>query len=179
MAVGKEANMSNAMKSAGHGVLQEATDELVGGECHHLGFAVLTIVLPGEADLAIVEPNKTTVGDGDTMGVAPKITEYLLGSGERRLGEDDPVDLGQRVDTRDEVCGNSQGVEGAGESEFTIREGGMQPLQEQFTEAVREGTDRQEEAWWAGDPSGPVGRDAATGNDAVQVWMVTPTPTIP
>ncbi len=126
MAVGKEADMSNAMKPAGHGVLQAAADELVSGERHHLGFAGLTIVLPGEADLAIVEPDQTAVGDGDTMGVAPEIIEYLLGCSERRLGEDDPVDLGQRVDPRDEVGGNSQGVEGAGESEFTIREGGMQ-----------------------------------------------------
>ncbi len=90
MAVGKEADMSNAMKLAGHGVLQEAADELVSGERHHFGFAVLTIVLPGEANLAIVEPNQTAVGDCDTMSVAPEITEYLLGSGERRLGEDDP-----------------------------------------------------------------------------------------
>src|ERR1700758_4536074 len=100
------------------------------------------------------------------MGVAPEITEYLLGSGKRRLGEDDPVDLGQRVDPGDEVGGNSQGVEGFGESEFAIREGGLQPLQEQCAEAVRERADRQEEAWWAGDPAGLVGRDPTTGNDA-------------
>jgi hypothetical protein len=36
MAVGKEADVADAMKTAGHGVLQEPTDELVGGERHHL-----------------------------------------------------------------------------------------------------------------------------------------------
>ena len=61
MAVGKEADVADAMKTAGHGVLQEPTDELVGGERHHLGFAVLTIVLPGEADLAIVEPDQAVL----------------------------------------------------------------------------------------------------------------------
>jgi hypothetical protein len=59
MAVGKEADVADAMKTAGHRVLQEPADELIGGERHHLGFAVLTIVLPGEADPAIVEPDQT------------------------------------------------------------------------------------------------------------------------
>ena len=89
MAVGKEAYVTDAMETAGHGVLQEATDELVGGERHHLGFAVLTIVLPGEADLAIVAPDQTAVGDGDAMSVTPEIAEHLLGSGKRGVGEDD------------------------------------------------------------------------------------------
>ena len=106
MAVGKEADVADAMKPARHSVLQEAADELVGGERHHLGFAVMTIVLPGEADLAIVEPDQTTVGDGDAVGVAPEITEHLLGSGKRGFGEDDPVGLGQRVDPGGEVGGN-------------------------------------------------------------------------
>ena len=44
-----------------------------------------------------------------------------------------------------EVCGNSQGVDGSGESECTIREGGLQPLQEYCAEAVRERADRQED----------------------------------
>ena len=92
--IGKEADVADAMKTAGHGVLQEATDELVGGERHHLGLAVLTIVLPGEADSAIVEPEQTAVGDGNAVSVAPEIAEYLLGSGEWGFGEDDPVDFG-------------------------------------------------------------------------------------
>jgi hypothetical protein len=48
MAVGKEADVADAMKTAGHGVLQEPTDELVGGERHHLGFAVLTVKVGDE-----------------------------------------------------------------------------------------------------------------------------------
>ena len=167
MAVGKEADVADAMKTSGHGVLEEPTDELIGGERHHLGFAVLTIVLPGEADPAIVEPDQTAVCDGDAVGVAPEIAEHLLGSGEWRFGEDNPVDLGQGIDPGDEVGGNGQGVERAGEAEFTIRESGVQPLQEQIAEAAGERTDGQEEAWWAGNPAGLVGRDAAAGDDAV------------
>jgi hypothetical protein len=167
MTVGKEADVADAMKTAGHSVLQEATDELIGGERHHLSLAVLTIVLPGEADLTIVEPDQTAVGDGDAVSVAPEIAEHLLGSGKRGFCEDDPVGLGQHVDPGGEVGGNSQCVESAKEVEFTIREGSAKPLQEQIAEAAGERTDGEEEAGWASDPARLVGRDAAAGDDAV------------
>ena len=48
MAVGKEADVADAMKTSGHGVLEEPTDELIGGERHHLGFAVLTVKVGDE-----------------------------------------------------------------------------------------------------------------------------------
>ena len=66
MAVGEEADVADPVEAVGHGVLQEAADELVGWERHDLGVAVLPIVLPGEADLAVVEPDQASVGDGDT-----------------------------------------------------------------------------------------------------------------
>ncbi len=180
MAVGKEADVADAMKPARDGVLQEATDELVGGERHHLGFAVLTIVLPGEADLAIVEPDQTAVGDGDAVRVAPEIAEHLLGSGKRAFGEDDPVDLGQCIEPGDEnLRERAKAGESTGEAEFTAGEGGAQLLQEQIAEAAGERTDGEEEARWASNPARLVGRDAAAGDDTVQVRMVTPAPTIP
>ena len=89
------------------------------------------------------------------------------------------VDLGQRVDVGGEAGGSGQGGESAGEAELTIGEGGAQHLQEQVAEAVGEHADGQEEAGWTGDPARLIGRDAAAGDDTVQVRMVTPTPTIP
>ncbi len=70
MAVGEEANVADPVEAVGHGVLQEAADELVSRERHDLGFAVLPVVLPGEADLAVVEPGQATIGDGDAVRVA-------------------------------------------------------------------------------------------------------------
>jgi hypothetical protein len=57
-----------------------------------------SIVLPGEADLAIVAPDQAVVGDGNAVSVATEIAEYLLGSREWAFGVDDPVDLGQRIE---------------------------------------------------------------------------------
>src|SRR5271163_4237933 len=69
MAVGKEADVADAMEAVRHGMLQEAADEFIGGKGHDLGFAVLPIVLPGETDLAIVKPDQAAVGDGNTVSV--------------------------------------------------------------------------------------------------------------
>jgi hypothetical protein len=134
MAVGEEADVADPVEAIGHGVLQEATNEFVGRERHDLGFAVLPIVLPGEADLAVVEPDQATVGDGDAVSVAAEISEHLLGPGERRLGVDDPVDLGCRVEPSGERGGVGQARERAGKAEFVVGEGGAQLIQEQVAE---------------------------------------------
>ena len=89
------------------------------------------------------------------------------------------VDLSQCIEPGDEASGNRQAGESTGEAELTIGEGGAQLLEEQVPEAAGEHADRQEEAGWAGDPACLVGRDAAAGDDTVQVRVVTPTPTIP
>ncbi len=121
MAMGKEADMADAVEAVGHGVLQEAADELVGREHHDLGFAVLPIVLPSEAHLAVVEPDQATVGDGDAVRVAAEISKHLPGSGERRLGVDHPVDLGGRVEPGGDGSGVGQACERAGTAELRAR----------------------------------------------------------
>src|SRR5271166_5442546 len=115
MAVGKEADVADAMEAVRHGMLQEAADEFIGGKRHDLGFAVLPIVLPGETDLALVEPDQAAVGDGNAVSVTAKIAEHLFGSREWGFGEHDPVDLGQGVDVGGEACWNGQRGERAGE----------------------------------------------------------------
>jgi hypothetical protein len=83
--------VANAVEAVRQGVLEEAADELIGLQCHHLGFAIVAVVFPGEADLAVRKPDQATVGDGDAVGVAAKIGEHLRGSAQRWLGKDDPL----------------------------------------------------------------------------------------
>ena len=75
---------------------QEATDELVCIERHHLALVVGAIILPAEADAAILAGEQTAVADCDAMGVAAEIVEDLLRPGERALGVDDPFDIAER-----------------------------------------------------------------------------------
>ena len=55
MAIGEEAIVADAMEAVRQGVQQEAADELVGGERHDLGLAVVAVVLPAEGDVAVGE----------------------------------------------------------------------------------------------------------------------------
>jgi hypothetical protein len=57
----READVADAVETIRHGVQQEPANELVGNERHHLGLAVMAIVFPGEADLAVGELGKTRV----------------------------------------------------------------------------------------------------------------------
>jgi hypothetical protein len=58
-------------------------------------------------------------------------------------------------------------------------EGLLQSGQEQPAEEASEHAHGQEEGRPAGDPTAAVGRGTATGDDAMQVRMMAPTPTIP
>src|SRR5262249_29888626 len=58
--------------------------------------AVDAIVLPSERDAGVAGCNEAAVRDGDTMRVTGEIAQHLLGSRERRLAMDYPVDAPQR-----------------------------------------------------------------------------------
>ena len=90
--------MTNAAEPFRQHVEQEATDELIGVERHHLGLVVGAIILPTEADPTVLAGEKPIVCDRDAMGVAPQILEHLLWPGEGTLGIDDPCDRRRRMD---------------------------------------------------------------------------------
>ena len=82
------------MKPLWQNVQQEAPDELVRVKPHRLpaARAVDAIVLATERDAGVVSGNEAAVRDSDTMRVTGEIAQHLLGSRERRLAVDYPVD---------------------------------------------------------------------------------------
>ena len=54
------------------------------------------VVLPAERDAGVVGRDETAIGDGDTVRIAGEIAQHLLGSGERVLAVDHPLDVPQR-----------------------------------------------------------------------------------
>ncbi len=92
------------MEAAGQDVDEEAADELVDGERHHLGplASVGAVVFPLEGHARVVERDEPAVGDGDAVRVARQIGEYRLGAAERALAVDDPFGLTQRRQIRGE-----------------------------------------------------------------------------
>src|ERR1700712_6035409 len=105
MAIGRKAKMADAVEAVRHGMPQKPAHELAGGQGHQLGLAVMAVVLPGEADLAVGEPSQAAVGDGDTMGVTAEIGEHLFGAGEWTLAVDDPFRTAQSAEAGRELSG--------------------------------------------------------------------------
>ena len=70
---------------------EEATDEFLGGKCHRLLLTVVSIVLISEAHLTGFNVQQAVVRDGYAVGVAAYVIQHLFGSGEGRLGIDNPV----------------------------------------------------------------------------------------
>src|SRR5246127_3406328 len=98
--VGKEPIGANSVEAVGQHVHQEAPDKLVRVKPDGLpaARAADAIVLPTERDAGVVGGNEAAVRDGDTMRVTGEIAQHLLGSRERRLAVDYPVDAPQRGD---------------------------------------------------------------------------------
>ena len=90
LAVGQVAVVTDAVEAVGQDVKQEAADELVGIERHHLALVVVAVVLTQEADASLVQADQATVGDRDAMGIAAEIVQDLFGHAEWALGEDHP-----------------------------------------------------------------------------------------
>src|SRR5215471_980577 len=103
--IGEEAVVTDAMKSVGQDMDQEAADELVGVERHKLiaSVALGPVILPFESDALAGEGDEPAVGNRSAVCVAGKIGEDGVGSAKRSLGIDDPFDLAQ--------CGE-EGLEG-------------------------------------------------------------------
>src|SRR5580700_122132 len=95
---GEEPIVADAVEALGKDVHQEAPDELVWLKPHGFpaALAVDAIVLPAKRDAAVVGCDETAVRDGDAMGVTGEIAQHLLGSCERRLAVDHPLDVPQR-----------------------------------------------------------------------------------
>src|SRR5579859_1714255 len=93
MAVAEEAEVPDAVEPVRQHMDQEATDEFVGRERHRLLAIVVPVILPAEADLAVIQRHKAVVGDGDAMRIAADIVENLSWPGERPLGIDHPLSL--------------------------------------------------------------------------------------
>lgn len=90
IAVAEETVVPDAPKALRRDMEQEPANELFGGEGHRAETIAVAVVFPAKANFAVVDGEQTIVGYGDAMGIAADIVEDLFGSGERRLGVNDP-----------------------------------------------------------------------------------------
>jgi len=88
--------MPDPLKPAGQDMQQEAANELIGIQGHHLLARVVTVILPVKADLAIDAIDQTMIGNSHPMRIATKILKDLLRAAKRWLGVNHPLDLPYR-----------------------------------------------------------------------------------
>jgi len=105
--------MTDTVETVGQDVDQEAADELIGVERHKLvaSVALGPVILPFEGHALAVEGDEAAVGNSNAVRVARQVGEHSVGSAERPLGIDYPLDLAQ--------CGN------AGSEDWRLGEAGL------------------------------------------------------
>ncbi len=157
MSIGHEAEVSNAMEAVRQGVQQEAPDELVGRQLHDLCRVVVSVILPGEPDMIVVDLDHAAIGDGDAVRVAPEIGENLGRTAEWFFGVDDPVDASCRCEQRLPTSRVCEGGDLAEEVQPAEVEGLLQAFEEQPTKEPRQRFDREEEIGTSRDPAGSIG----------------------
>src|SRR5436190_8371400 len=142
--ISEEAVVTDAMKSVGQDMDQEAADELVGVERHKLiaSVALGPVILPYERDALAVEGDKPAIGNSSTVCVAGKVGEDGVGSAKRSLGIDDPFDLAQCGEEGLEGCRLGEGGLVGEELQSPGLVGGVQPFEEQTTEEPGRGPER-------------------------------------
>ena len=169
------------MEALGQHVHQEAPDKLVRVKPHRLpaARAVDAIVLPTERDAGVVGGNEAAVRDGDTMRVTREIAQHLLGSGERRLAVDYPVEAPQRGDEALERPLLGKPGMRVEERQVAAVVRVHEHRQHLAAKQARQHVDMHEEVGARGDPSRVIERKPATRHDHMHVRMMAPTPTIP
>jgi hypothetical protein len=91
LAIGQEAEVAEADKAAGQDVEQEAAKELDGVKGEGFFDTAVAVILPAEADAAVLDFQQAVVGDGDAVGVATEILDDLCRAAEGGLGIDNPA----------------------------------------------------------------------------------------
>jgi len=70
-------------------VLQEASDERMGGQPHGLP-ALLLSVLIAEADVTVLDRAQPAIGQRDTVDIPAQVVQNLLGALQGRFAVDNP-----------------------------------------------------------------------------------------
>jgi len=162
-----QAVVADLVDALGQDVLQEPTEELVGGQRHFPLLVLVGGVPPAERDLAVGERHQAVVGDRHPVGVAAEVTEGMLRSAEGTLGVDNPLAAEQRPQPGGKGLRLSQKLELAMEVEFGPLEGCDELAAEDFPQH----SDRKKERITGVNPSLVIQRQTAGGHDAVDMGM--------
>src|SRR3984957_17871576 len=172
MAVAEEAEVPDAVKPVRQHMDQKAPDELLTREGHYLLAVVISVILPAEADLAVIHGHQSVVGNGDAMSVAPDVVENLGRARERPLRVDHPPGVVGRRQMTAERRGLMQLTIRGEEVQLTSSKCLVQIVQEQSSKQARQHLDRKKVSVPGRDPTLPVGCNPAARYKKMQMRMM-------
>src|SRR5262249_15917373 len=91
LVIGHHAEVSDADESLRQDVKQESSDELVRRDGQRSHLVAAGVISPTESNAFAIEGDQPAVGYGDTLSRTTDIADELVGTGEGRLGIDNPV----------------------------------------------------------------------------------------
>jgi hypothetical protein len=139
----------------------------------------VSVVLPSEGDLAVVDGQETMIGDGDAVRVASQVVKYMRRSSEGAFGVDHPILTKERPEESMKGLLSGEWLETAGKREFALTEGALQAGDKLAAKDTTQYPHGQEEGVAWVNPALVVERQTARRDHAMNVRMVAPTPTIP
>ena len=160
-------------------VQQQTPQELHGVQRQGAQAVATLVILVAEGHLAMLQGHEPVVGDGDAVGIAGQVLEHMLGVLDGLFGVDDPLLVAQGGE--EPLPGR-----GLGECPTTTRQGELalaieplEPRQVQPPKTPREDPDGQEEVGSTWHPPRAISREPASGQDTMEMGMITTTVTIP
>ena len=145
--------------------MKEAADELGSRQAHTSGLGGIVWVPVSEGDVVAVDGFDAVVGDGHTVGVSPDVVDHVAGSSERLPAVDIPLLVIEGCQE------GSPGGVGIG-LDVTLVDSRFECVEEFAPEEGGEYVDVNEELRTGRDPVVVVGREAASGDDAMQMGMI-------
>jgi hypothetical protein len=171
--------VTDTNEALGEQMQEEAAQELIQGYGHQFLLIVVRRVPPAKGDLAVGQRDQSMVGDGDTVSVAAEIVEHILGASEGRLGVDHPVFAEQRSQPGGEEFGLRKPRQIPGKMQLASLKGQLESVDELAAKHLPEHGKGEKEARVRSNPAGVIEREPTGGNNAVDMGMNTPTPTVP
>jgi hypothetical protein len=171
VAMAQKAVVTDALKTVGEDMEQEAANEFFGFQGHGFLLVVMPIIFPLEGDLAVLDAKQAVIGDGHAMGVPAEVVEDLCRTAEGWFGIDHPLEVAKRLQVLGKSSGVTESLERREEVQLARVKGGLEMFEEQAPKESREHPNGKEKVGTAGDPMLAVRGDPAARDHAMQMGM--------
>ncbi len=124
-----------------------------------------------KGDLTIGEGDQAVVGDGHAMGVAAEILQHVFRAPEGRFQVDHPVLSIEGSQPGSESLGLSEEFQVFREAQLAVLEGLLERVDKLATKDFPQHLFRKKVIFSRANPTGVIGREAAGGNDTMDMRM--------